>query len=167
MTVEQHQRTNSIEILRPAQGFAIGLVAGAVMAIVIMAGSPQAGQGLWTFPNAVGSLFRPAGVDLPGFAGAISWAGLAIHFLMAGLLGALYASAQERIDNRSVAIIGLYYGFILWFVATFLLLSWLKPDISQVMRNWPMLAGHLAYGITLGLYAVSQNRPLSGPVSAD
>lgn len=167
MTVEQHQRTGGIEILRPVQGFAIGLAGGAVMAVVIMAGSALAGLGLWTFPNAVGSLFRPGGAENAGFAGATSWIGLAVHFVMAGLLGALYASAQERLDNRSVFLIALYYGFILWFVATFLLLSWLKPGLSQALRNWPALAGHLAYGAVLGLYAISRNRPVSGPASPD
>ena len=167
MTVEQHQRSGSIEVIKIRQGALAGLAAALAMAGVVMLGFSLSGRGLWTPVNAIGSFWQGGATIAPGFDGSTSLLGLAIQLGMGALLGALYASAQERIDSPSLMVVAIYYGFIIWFVATFLVLSWLIPDLSQLMRNWPFFLAHLAFGAVLGAYAVAHNRPLNAVSSPD
>lgn len=157
MTVEQHQRGVRSEILRARQGLLVGGVAGLVLALVAMAGSSAAGTGLWTPVNAVGSFFLGVQPIPNEMAGAVSLLGLAVMLLMGGLLGALYATAQEPVDNPSLLIIAIYYGGVIWFVSTFAVLSWLSPAVRSVWGSWPVLLGHLVYGALLGVYAAVRN----------
>ncbi len=156
MTVEQHQHSASAEILTVSQGFRAGLAAALVMALVAMILAAMNGQGFWTPLNAIGGLFKGGGI-VTGFSLGIALPGLVIHLLMGGGLGALYASAQERIDNRSLLVVALYYGLVVWVIATFAVLSWLKPSLLEVMRTWPLLAAHLSFGAVLGLFAMSRH----------
>jgi hypothetical protein len=158
MTVEQHQHRTAREILTAPQGFVAGLVAGMAMAAVAMAGFALAGRGLWTPINAIGEFFGGSGQVSPGFAGGTSFLGLGIQLVMGGILGALYASAQERIDVPSLLFIAVYYGFVIWIVATFLVTSWLKPWFHDILRAWPMVVGHLVFGSVLGFFAVARLR---------
>lgn len=167
MTVEQHQWLRGREIMSPARGFGAGIAAGAIMAGVLMAGFALSGQGLWTPINAIGGFWGGQTPPSPQFSGVTTWLGLATHFLLAGALGALFASAIERMDKPSLLIIAVWYGFITWFVATFLVLSWLKPELSDLTRTWPFLLGNLAYGLVLGVIAVQHNRPVQRVLSPD
>lgn len=167
MTVEQHQWLRGREILSPARGLGAGLVAGAVMAGVLMAGSALNGQDVWTPINAIGGFWRSAAASSPQFGGLTTWLGLATHFLMAAALGALFASAIERMDKPSLLIVAGWYGFTTWFVSTFLVLSWLKPNLSQLMRSWPFLLSAIAYGLVLGVIAVRNSRPVHHVFSPD
>lgn len=157
MTVEQHQRRVRSEILTARQGLAAGIVGGLALALVSGALSQALGNGLWLPANAAGSFFL--GVQpIPGeMAGALSYAGLAVMALMGALLGTLYATAQEPLDTPSLLIIALYYGFITWFVSTFLVLSWLSPAVREVWQSWAVFAGHLVFGAVLGIYAALRN----------
>lgn len=166
MTVEQHQYPRGMELLTPRQGLAAGAVAAVAMAGVLMAGSALAGQGLWTPLNAIGGFFGRWQPPEAGFVWPTSLVGLVTHLLFGALFGALYASAAERMDRRSVVLVALYYGFMLWFGATFLILSWLKPDLNDVFRSWLFLASHLVYGLVLGSYAAARPQPVR-PVSPD
>lgn len=167
MTVEQHQWLRGKEILSPGRGFGAGIIAGALMAGVLMAGFALNGQGLWTPINAIGSFWGRQPPPSPQFDGVTSLLGLATHFLLAGALGALFFSAIERMDRPSLLIIGVWYGFMTWFVSTFLILSWLKPDLRDLTRTWPFLLGTLAYGLALGVIAVRSSRPVQRIFSPD
>lgn len=158
MTAEQHQRLYEQEIMSPVQGLVAGLVAGVVMMLVSTAGFALQGKGLWTPINAIGDFLRAHPDPSPAFAGTTSLIGLGIHLLVGALLGALYASAQERIDARSLVFIALYYGLVIWIVATFLITSWLRPWFHDLWRSWPVLVGHLAFGLTLAVAAVLRLR---------
>lgn len=146
-----------------------GLGGAIAMATVAMVGYKLTDQGAWVLLNGIGGLLRASGVYSPGFAGVTSVVGVVVHLLLGGLLGVLYASAQERLDSLSLLGVAIYYGLMLWFVSTFLVLSWLNPPFQQIMRTWPALAGHLAYGAVLGLYAisVSHNQAFGEPISPD
>jgi hypothetical protein len=167
MTVEQHQWLRGKEILSPARGFGAGVAAGALMASVLMAGFALSGQGLWTPINAIGAFWGGQTPPSSQFSGITTVAGLATHFLLAGALGALFFSAIERMDKPSLLIIGVWYGFITWFVSTFLVLSWLKPELRDLVRTWPFLIGTLAYGLALGWIAVRNSRPVQRVFSPD
>lgn len=160
MTVEQHQRSGRIEILTVGQGFTIGVVGAVAMAVVAMTGSAITGQGLWTPINAIGSFFTGTQPIPAGFAGGVTLLGVLVQLVMGGLLGMLYASAQERLDSPSLLIIAVYYGFITWFVASFFVLRWLNPTVAGIWRSWTVLLGQLAYGAVLGVFAVWRSRQL-------
>lgn len=163
MTVEQHQRKTRSEILTARQGFVMGIVAGLVLALVAGALSAAVGSGLWTPVNAAGSFFLKVEPIPAGLAGAVTYLGLGVMVGLGAALGTLYATAQEPQDNPSVLVIAVYYGGVTWIAATFLFLSWLNPAVQAVWKSWPVLAGHLAFGAVLGLYAVARNpyrRPL-------
>lgn len=158
MTVEQHQRPRGMELMSPVLGLAIGAIAAAVMAAVAMVGFAITGQGLWTPLNAIGGFFGGSLPPSPAFAGATTVLGITIQLVMGALLGALYATAAERMDTRSVVIIAVYYGFGLWFVSTFLVFSWLNPAFQDVAKTWPFLLGNLAYGLVLAAFAATRNK---------
>ncbi len=159
MTVEQHHRRTRIEVLTARQGLAAGMVGGLALALVAGALSAAAGRGLWTPVNAAGSFFLGVQPIPAGPAGLLTLVGLAVMLLVGGLLGALYATAQETLDNPSLLVIAIYYGGVTWITATFLLLSWLNPAVQAVWRSGALLAGHLAYGALLGLVAIWRNPP--------
>lgn len=157
MTVEQHQRLSQMEILTVRQGVLAGLLATLAMAAVVMLASGATNHGLWTPVNAPGAFVTGAN-SVPGeFAGGLSIAGMITMLALGALLGALYATAQEPVDSPSVMAIALYYGFFVWFVATFIVMLWLNPPVQQVWRQWYILAGHLAFGAVLGAAAVLRN----------
>lgn len=165
MTVEQHQRRVRTEILTARQGFVVGVVAGLALALVAGALSSATGAGLWTPVNAAGSFFLGVQPIPTEMAGAVSYLGLVVMALMGGLLGMLYATAQEPLDTPSLLIIAVYYGGLIWFISTFAVLSWLSPEVRAVWRSWPVFAGHLVFGAVLGLYAALRN-PYRRPAGA-
>ncbi len=157
MTVEQHQRRTRTEILTARQGFVVGMIGGLALTLVAGALSSAAGLGAWTPVNAAGSFFLGVQPIPTEMAGAVTYLGLVVMALMGGLLGALYATAQEPVDTPSLLIIAVYYGGVIWIVATFAVLSWLNPEVSAVWRTWPVLVGQLVFGAVLGLYAALRN----------
>lgn len=157
MTVEQHQRHTRSEILTARQGFVAGTIGGLALALTAGALSAATGQGLWTPVNAAGSFFLGVQPIPAGMAGALSYLGLAVMLLVGGLLGALYATAQEPLDTPSLLVIAIYFGFVTWITATVLVLSWLNPAVHAVWRSMALLAGHLVFGAVLGLAAAWRN----------
>lgn len=165
MTVEQHQRRTRTEILSARQGLVAGVAAGLALALVSGALSAASGRGGWLPVNAAGSFFLGV-VPIPAdFAGAPSILGLAVMGVLGGLLGALYATAQEPVDTPSLLVIAVYYGFVTWIMATFAVLSWLNPAVRAVWQSWPVLAGHLTFGAVLGLAAAARNPFRQPPTS--
>lgn len=162
MAAEPHQRRTRTEILTARQGLAAGVGAGLALALVAGAGWAATGDGPWIPVNAAGSFFLGAQPIPADFAGAVSYVGVSVLLLMGGLLGVLYATAQEPLDNPSLLIIAVYYGGVTWIVSTFALLSWLNPAVRAIWQSWPVLLGHLVYGALLGLCAVARN-PFRGP----
>ena len=157
MTVEQHQRLDRMEILTVRQGVVAGLVGTVVLAVVVMLGSSATGNGLWTPINAPGVFVTGADAVPASFFFCLSIAGLITMLILGALLGALYATAQEPVDTPSLLIIALYYGFLIWFIATFVVMLLLNPLVQQVWRQWFILVGNLAYGAVLGVAAMLRN----------
>ncbi|MEZ4770939.1 MAG: hypothetical protein R2844_21290 [Caldilineales bacterium] len=157
MTVEYHHRMHRMEILTVRQGVVAGLVGTLALAVVVALGSSATGNGLWTPINAPGAFVTGADAVPAGYAGLLSIAGIVTMFVLGALLGALYATAQEPVDTPSLLIIAVYYGFFIWFIATFVVILFLNPLVQQVWRHWFILAGHLTYGAVLGVAAMLRN----------
>ncbi|MER2600665.1 MAG: DUF6789 family protein [Caldilineales bacterium] len=148
MAVEQHRYRRRSEILSTREGLAAGLLGSLVLIGVAGLIFAARGQSAW-LPLDAAADFWLRGPLSP----AALWLGLAVVLFTGGLLGMLYASAQERLDLPSLLLVAVYYGFVTWMGATVLVLSWLSPATRAIWQSWPVLAGHLAYGLTLGLWA--------------
>lgn len=161
MTVEQHQRTGPSEILTIKQGLAAGLGAAVVMAVVAMMGSSLAGHGLWSPINAAGWFFvGDSTTPVPaGLAGTVTVVGVLVTFVVGGLLGMLYASAQAPEDTPSLVVIGIFYGLVTYIVAR-LALRWLNMAVFDVWRTWPVFLSQLVFGATLACVAAWRNTSL-------
>ncbi len=157
MTVEYHHRQYRMEILTTRQGVVAGLIGTVALVVVVTLGSAATGNGLWAPINAPGAFISGADAVPAGYSGLLSFAGLVTMFVLGGLLGALYATAQEPVDTPSLLIIAVYYGFFIWFIATFVIMLLLNPLVQQVWRQWFIFAGQLAYGGTLGVFAMLRN----------
>lgn len=157
MTVEYHHHMDRMEILTVRQGVVAGLVGTVALAVVVTLGSSATGNGLWTPINAPGAFVTGADAVPAGYSGLLSIAGILTMFVLGGLLGALYSTAQEPVDTPSLLVIAVYYGFFIWFIATFVIMLWLNPLVQQVWRQWFVLAGHLAFGAVLGVAAMLRN----------
>lgn len=156
MSVEHHQRRTRREALTARQGALAGLLGGLVLAASASTASHLAGRGLWTPINAAACFFaslRPIPTEAHGLLSAL---GVIVVLAVAALLGMLYATAQEALDAPSLVLIAVYYGLVTWIVATVLVLSWLNPAVKAVWQSWPVLAGHLLYGLTLGAVAATR-----------
>lgn len=152
MTAEQHRYRRPSEVLTGREGLLAGLLGSLVLVAVAGLIFAARGQSAWTPLNAAADFWLR-----PPLSPAARWLGLAVVLLTGGLLGVLYASAQEPLDLPSLLLIAIYYGFVTWMGASVLVLSWLSPATRAVWQSWPVLVGHLAYGLTLGLWAARRS----------
>ncbi len=130
-------------LLRPLEGAAAGVIGSFVMlaAVSALGSGPQEKVATW-----LNWMAGMAGIG----AGA---PGLVLHGLVGAVLGALYASSQQRLPWRPLVGIGAFYGLLLW-IAGRLLLGWLfSTPVHSVVHSWAWLAGACAYGMTLALFA--------------
>jgi len=97
--------------------------------------------------------------QIAGLAGArSSLVGLAVHLLIAVLIGASFAVLfrREIVDGASSLAWGLCYGAAWWFIGGLTLLPWLLGERAQwtaagIDDGFPSLAAHLLYGAGLGI----------------
>jgi hypothetical protein len=75
--------------------------------------------------------------------------GVAVHTLLGALFGLLYAVCQQRVPLRGLIAVGLFYGFVLWVVASVIIGSLFDPALRYAICRWPWLLSHLLYGLCL------------------
>src|SRR5262249_28915336 len=86
-------------------GFLAGLIGGAAMTLILSIAG-QAGAGALDLELKIGSLVTK---DLTSKAWMI---GLAIHLLMSGLIGLLYALGFEYVTRKATWLIGVGFGLV-------------------------------------------------------
>jgi len=83
-----------------------------------------------------------------------------VHFSVGAIAGAVFHVAVNRFvpDRSGLQIaLGVAYGFLMWVVNFYLVLSWLQPRlvgepfVLQLMPAWIAALTHVIYGATLGL----------------
>jgi len=140
-------------------GFLAGLIGGAAMTLILSI-ARQAGAGALDLELKIGSLVTK---DLTSKAWMI---GLAIHLLMSGLIGLLYALGFEYVTRKATWLIGVGFGLVHAIIGG-LLLSTMR-DLNPLMRGglvrapgafasnlgrssivWFVMA-HLIYGAIVG-----------------
>jgi hypothetical protein len=125
-------------------GLCSGIVAGTAMGLYLVLIGLLIGQG----PAVVLGRFDPAG-------GASPLTGALAHLAVSGVYGVLFGLAgyvAARWRRLPVWLAGLGYGLVLLFLAEALIMR--LPGTGSALRETPLVhlaAGHLLYGLTLGL----------------
>ena len=129
-------------------GLVPGLYAGLVMAIVVCI--LAAAQGVPIFaPFRIVASFGMGSAAIKGGSVATA-AGIAIHFVTAGLLGMVFTRIFGTTTMRRLLAFGFFYSMVLWLFVQFVFLPMLNPAVAtQLGTVWPFFLGHLAYGLTL------------------
>lgn len=141
--------------LKPRQGAPAGLLAGLGMAVIYGLLAQLFGPGADRLLNTIAATLL--GSDAAGSAALL--VGLAIHLILAVLLGLLFASSLDRIPRRESLVVATFYGFTIWFVSSFIVGGWFNDAILSFNRSWWGLLAHLSFGFLLGLYAVRRGTP--------
>ena len=125
-------------------GLLRGLAAGLAMAAFLVAAGLLRGQG----PANTLAAFTMSGQ--PAASNALT--GLLGHLAVAGVYGLIWGLAWRLLGGRTAIpawLGGLVYGLLLWGVSQLLVRS-VGSSLAQIVP-WALLAGHLLYGLILGV----------------
>ncbi|MEJ5199766.1 MAG: DUF6789 family protein [Anaerolineae bacterium] len=139
-------------VLAPWHGIVAGVAGAAAMLIVLLLLNPVAQLSPAGVLRNIGALTAPAGAAVD----AQLAAGLALHLTVAGILGLLYALSQRLIPDRGLIGVGLLFGLVIWIVGSVIVGRLLPPQLGAMLRSWPWLMAHLAFGLVLAAIAVWQ-----------
>lgn len=137
-------------------GTIAGLAGGLAMAIAGALIGAVLGHDIWLEPKQIASIvYGPAAIAQPGFAAGPVLVGTAIHFLVAGALGAIFGVVSHRLlhlttDFGVPVYIGMTYGMLLWVVNYFGVLPMLNPGFAETYAA-SFMVQHLIYGAVTGL----------------
>jgi hypothetical protein len=141
-----------------ASGAVVGLISAAVMLVIAMLLYPPFADAsdLWSFPKVVSTVILgdDAIEPLAGFETIPVLVGLAIHFLIGVVAGAVYAAIVAMFDLEGwtpVALFGLLYGAMLFVWSTALVLAGLTPVDTGNLPVIVMFWGNIAFGLTAGV----------------
>ena len=140
-----------------ATGMLVGMVAGIVMMLVMMVLFAATGRDFWE-PLKLFAVPAYGPYALITGANAVA-VGLMFHLMIASLIGIIYAALVALTLGRPAAgasaALGVLYGAIVWLLAQFVFLPMTYPLIAAAFPTWLFAFGHLAYGLTLGLWPSS------------
>lgn len=152
--------------LKPRQGIPAGLVAGAGMILVWALFAQLFGPGADMLIDTIAATVLGDDVIISGWQPQMLIVGLTIHFVIAILLGVLYAVSLDRLPLREALLVSTFYGLTIWFVSSFIVAGWFNDAIEAFIRTWWGFLAHLGYGFLLGAYAVRFGEPAAA-VSPD
>jgi hypothetical protein len=140
-------------------GTIAGLGGGLAMIVVAALLTAAGGGDVWREPREIAQ-------PLFGVVSSNDWApvlvGTILHFLIAGLLGAVFGIVSRRMlhlpsDYGVPVLAGLIYGMALWALAFFVVLPILNPALLDTYAP-SFIIQHLIYGVVTGLL-YAQLRP--------
>jgi len=140
-------------------GSIAGLGGGLAMIVAAALLTAASGEDTWREPREIAQ-------PLFGAVVGTDWApivvGTILHFLMAGLFGAIFGIVSRRIlrlpsDYGAPVLAGLMYGMMLWVVAYFVVLPILNPALLDTYAP-SFIIQHIVYGVVTGLL-YAQLRP--------
>lgn len=151
---QQDVRPASVFLLwRSLAGLQTGMVAGLAVLVFHMLDGVMRGDGMWSFPNLISSAFFPS----RALSVSLRWqtlSGIALHFLIAGLLGVVFSVFLARYLYRPFRcrITALLLALVWYYGACRYLWPAINPAVV-VFQPFPgMVLGHVLYGVCMGLY---------------
>ena len=137
-------------------GAIAGVGGGLAMAITGFLIAAVLGLDSWLGPKEIAALvYGPAAITQPGFVVGPVVAGIVLHVLVAGALGAMFEIVYHRILHLTTAFglpvyAGLIAGIWLWVANYFVVLPVLNPGLTETSAA-AFLVQHLLYGTVTGL----------------
>lgn len=139
-----------------------GWIAGAIMLLTWMAAAVSDGAEL---------------LDPLQWVGGSTGAGLLIHFVVSGLLGAAFGMLigwqppgfrDQPVGDRAL-VSGLAYGVLVWAVMTWIVLPFVNPTMKLRVESFPVwwFLLHMIYGSTLLLAPVFRRKILVRSLRSD
>lgn len=152
---------------RPWAGVLAGFVAGAVMAIGMMAWMAATGQSVWTNPNLIAVMWTRM-PPISGFSGA-TVLGLATHQLTSALMGWIAVPFLRDLPVGRTFLVAVAYAVASYPLVFALVLTWANPLMVAQSGLVPMTTAHAAFGVVLGgVYLwLRPGRRVPAPTSAE
>ncbi|MFQ5858008.1 MAG: hypothetical protein ACE5LU_20575 [Anaerolineae bacterium] len=155
-----NQMSASQRITVPAEvypyraGLVGGIVAGAVMALVMAEWGALTGRGVWFPVNLIAAtVLRDLQAEslqmLAQFSLAGALVGTLIHFALSIGLGFLFATLLPTLPG-SAFVWALIIGPILWFTAQYLALPLVNPRMEALVHVPSFAIAHVIYSLVLG-----------------
>ena len=124
-------------------------------------------RSVWTIPNLLASTFYGESAYRQGF-GVRTSAGLALLFVIYGLLGALFGLViRDHGTAPRVMLLGLIYGTSWFFVSFDWFWKHVNPLIPLYSPDRAMLVGHLLYGAMMGGRFPAYRKEISGKLEPE
>lgn len=148
-------------LTRLARGIEAGIVGGAAMLVLLIADSLWDGRYWWQFPNLLGSTFYGPRAFRAG-AGMATLSGFALHFVITGTLGGIFALAFDGIYQRGrMMLLGILVTVGWYNLANALFWAHVNPWVPAAAPRPATVISYVLLGACLG-YA-GQRRKLAPP----
>jgi hypothetical protein len=137
---------------RVGGGAFAGLIAGAVLLLILVAVGVLSGVGPWVAMKGaalplLGDLARSPELD----AGAVGL-GLMLHALISIGWGALFGLAVDGWSARGTIVLGAIYGVFVWFAMYWIVMPMVGfAETAHATPALPAILSHVAFGLTLGI----------------
>ena len=148
------------EIYSLRAGITGGLIAGAVMGVVMALWGLATGNGIWFPVNLIASTVLPGLQAAPeqalmqfNLAGAV--VGTLVHFGVSMVLGLLFALVLPTLPG-STLLWGVVVGTLLWIGAHFVFLPLVNPRFEELVSDRTFLVAHIAFSLVLGWWVTRQ-----------
>ncbi len=128
---------------------AAGIVAGAVMAITMMAWMALNGESIWTNPNLIAVMWVGREAALGGFSGA-TLLGFATHMATSALMGWIALAFIRDLTPGRTMLAAFAYALASYPFAFALIMTWANPLMVEKTGLVPMALAHMLFGIVLG-----------------
>jgi hypothetical protein len=133
-------------------GIETGVLGGAAMCAWFTLSAMMRGLPAWVIPNLAASLVYGRTVLRSSF-GMPSIVGLAVIIALAGLVGLVFGMLVGAHGNRPrIVLLGIFAGLVWYYFSQ--ALFWRRLGILSGVQVSPVfsMAGHLIFGLVLGLY---------------
>jgi len=130
-------------------GLAVGIAAGVVMAVWLMAVMWITGSGLWTPLNLVAHTFYRSAPLNDTFSAPAMAIGLAVHMTVASIFGITIAALAQRLPAKRSLVIagGILFGAVVWPVMQYGVWYSLDKMAAKGFTGWVFGFGHLVFGL--------------------
>lgn len=134
---------------RLAAGAFAGIVAGAVMAMAMMAYMYLTGRSVWTNPDLIAAMWMGNAVANGSFSTA-TLVGFLTHEATSALMGIIAVPFIRNLSFGRTVLIAVAYALASYpFVFAFIL-TWANPLMVERSELVPMTAAHILFGLVMG-----------------
>lgn len=135
-------------------GAIAGLIGGFVMWVFMTIVTTLNGQGFWAMPKWVGDVVT--GDSWLGFNATDVFTGLAIHLVVAAILGVIFAliAVPFIATPRVLLAAGVVWGLVVWLVLSVVALGAVDVTMAQEAPVIPWFIANVLFGIAAALVVI-------------